>query len=158
MDTQDTIGLFRGDSLVSEFQKAMLSDKVTDPVLDMVHTLQARGDLELCIPEDSTCLDMQKSPGKLSEWVYRNGEATASGRAFEVLKWTRLVAGKCNGAFEAQDSGHGPSARALHDSCLCMLSLQSEYEEAKAQFLRYSQIILTVGATKKEREKGKEPY
>ncbi|CAE7463664.1 unnamed protein product [Symbiodinium sp. CCMP2592] len=154
VDTQDTINLFRGDSVVSDFQDALASGKLTDPVLDMAHTLQAQGALEMHIPEQGTCLDMQKSPGKL--WVYRNGdEAADSGRAFEVLKWTRMVAAKCNGAFEAQDSAHGALARALHDSCLCMLSLQSEYEEAKAQFSRYSGIILSVGATKKQKEKDK---
>ncbi|CAE7527526.1 unnamed protein product [Symbiodinium sp. CCMP2592] len=151
----DTVGLCRGDSLVSEFQNAMALGQAKDPVLDMAHTLQASGALEMAVPEGDTCLDMQKSPGKLCDWVYRNGEADTSSRAFEVLKWTRLVVAKYNGAFEAQDSGHGGLARTLHDTSLCMLSLQNEYEAAKTQFLRYSQVILTVGANKKKREQDK---
>ena len=153
MDSQDTIHLNRGASVVSDFQRAMQSGRPTDPVLDMAQTLQARGEIEMYVPD--TCLDMQESPGKLCEWVYRRGDAEASGRAFEVLKWTRLVASKYNGAFEAQDSAYGPSARALHDTCVSMLSLQNKYEEAKLQFEKYSKIILTVGSTKKQQEEAR---
>ena len=71
------------------------------------------------------------------------------------FKWTRLVASKYNGAFEAQDSAYGPSARALHDTCVSMLSLQNKYEEAKLQFEKYSKIILTVGSTKKQQEEAR---
>ncbi|CAE7564303.1 unnamed protein product [Symbiodinium sp. CCMP2456] len=155
VDTQDTIPLNRGHSIVSDFQQAMVLGHTADPVLDMAHTLQARGNIDMFVPAESTCLDMQQSPGKLSEWVYRHGDADASGRAFEVLKWTRLVAAKYNGAFEAQDSGSGPLARSLHETCLSMLGLQKEYEEAKALFLKYSNIIVNVGATKKQQVQGK---
>ncbi|CAE7724934.1 unnamed protein product, partial [Symbiodinium necroappetens] len=159
VDSQETLPMHRGHSVVSEFQKAMLSTQMTDPVLDMAQNLRAQGQLgqlQMVIPNDETCLDMQQSPGKLCEWVYRHGDAEASTRAFEVLKWTRLVAGKYDGAFEAQDSGNGPCARELHDTCLSMLSLQKEYEEAKAQFLKCGKVIVAVGSAKKMKEQEKQ--
>lgn len=71
--------MHRGDSLVMDFVVLQDSMNPKDPVLDLAHTLQVRGEFaelpELKAPED-TCLDMARNPGRLSEWVNRFGSDT----------------------------------------------------------------------------------
>ena len=127
IDTQDTVPLGRGASLVSDFRNAEVIKMASrDPVLDLVSQLQARGDLEMAVPDD-VCLDMEKSPGKLSEWVYRNGEMSVEDRAFEALKWTRIVAQYHEAKFELQDGVHGAMARSLHETSLALLGYEKSF-------------------------------
>ena len=152
--------MYRGDSVVSEFQMLENNLNPVDPLLDLAHTLQVRGDLDLpelkamSNPED-TCLDMMAGPpGRLCSWVHRHGtELRVEEKALEVVKWIRVVACKCNGGFESMDPVHGLNARKFHDICVKMLVLEQEFQEAKKVYLDYSVVIRRVGNAKRLQEK-----
>ena len=122
-----------------------------DPVLELVAELEARGELEMSVPDDR-CLDMEKSPGKLSEWIYRNEDTCVENRAFEALKWTRIVAQKYEAKFEVQDGVHGPMARAVPESSVALLGFEKEFQAAKAHHEKTVEVIMQVAAKKKEQE------
>ena len=138
--------------MVSDFRNMEAAKMASrDPVLELVAELEARGELEMSVPDDR-CLDMEKSPGKLSEWIYRNEDTCVENRAFEALKWTRIVAQKYEAKFEVQDGVHGPMARAVHESSVALLGFEKEFQAAKAHHEKTVEVIMQVAAKKKEQE------
>ena len=162
IDSQDTLPLNRGDSLAMDFRKTQEGTILKDPVLDLAHTLQVRGDLEqfpeLCVPDNAdTCLDMARSPGRLCQWVNRFGsDVPIEHKAWEVLKWVRIVAGARKECFEEEDSIHGPTARLFHKTCVNMLYIEEQLQAAKQKYDHYARIIVQVGDRKRQQEKSKE--
>ena len=150
----------RGNSLVTDFLKMQDRTIVKDPVLDLAHTLQVRGDLnlpELEVPDEpDTCLDMGRSPGRLCQWVNRFGaDVPVEHKAWQVLKWVRLVAGSRNECFEEADSVHGPNARKFHKSCVNMLYIEEQLQDAKQKYDQYARVIVQVGDKKRHQERSK---
>ena len=162
IDSQDTMAMNRGDSLVQDFKNIQDGTIRKDPVLDLAHTLQVRGDLtgvpELQVPDEAdTCLDMARSPGRLCQWVNRFGsDVPIEHKAWEVLKWVRIVASARNECFEEEDSVHGPNARLFHRTCVNMLYMEEQLQDAKQKYDQYSHIIVQVGDRKRHQEKSKE--
>lgn len=158
VDSQTTIPMHRGDSLISEYQAVEKNMIAKDPVLDLAHTLQERGDLqlpELLVPED-TCLELMRSPGRLCPWVHRSHTDQIEVKMWEVLKWVRVVACRSPNDFENEDPIHGPSARRLHEICLVMLEKEKTYQDAKGKYDKYENIIMALGDRRRHQEKAKE--
>ncbi|CAE7720406.1 unnamed protein product [Symbiodinium sp. CCMP2456] len=150
--------MHRGDSLISEYQAVEKNMIAKDPVLDLAHTLQERGDLqlpELLVPED-TCLELMRSPGRLCPWVHRSHTDQIEVKMWEVLKWVRVVACRPPNDFENEDPIHGPSARRLHEICLVMLEKEKTYQDAKGKYDKYENIIMALGDRRRHQEKAKE--
>ena len=152
LDSQTTLELGRGDSMVEDAQGLLFYG---DPILGMASSMQACGHMEL---PDETCKDMRQfstqKPGRLSQFMFRNCQTPEPGdAAFECLKWVRIVARFYDCSFETMDPVAGPLAREVHTICSQMLEQESALEVANKQFLARRDLIYSIGGKKKVQER-----
>ena len=143
VDTQSTLPLGRGDSLVQHMARA-----AGDEVLCLETMQHACGQMEL---PAGTCRDLEvysrESPGTVADFVYRYAMDEPD-RAFECVKWVRIVARYHDACFEALDPVLGSEAKGLHQVALEILLQESKLHEANQDFLTRAKVIRSLGAKK----------
>ena len=146
MDTQSTLPLGRGDSLVLSMHRAAAS--TADAVLNLEAMQHACGQVEL---PAGTCRDMEvysrESPGTVADFVFRY-EMDEPDRAFECVKWVRIVARYHGARFEALDPQLGGEAKGLHEASLQILLEEAKLQEANVDFQTRAKVIRSLAVQK----------
>ena len=146
VDTQSTLPMGRGDSLVSAMGRAAAA--ASDDVLCLETMQHACGQMEL---PAGTCRDMEvysrESPGTVADFIFRY-EMDEPDRAFECVKWVRIVARYHDARFEALDPQLGGEAKGLHEVSLQILLQEAKLHEANMDFETRAKVIHSLGVQK----------